>query len=164
MKNKIVFAVLVLVAVGSIFGWSRANEKVLHYVAELNESKAVVEELERQPAVKIAALKQDLLARLKKCETMGKTSDDAPIILDTNNEMSIGELMFQIKTVQYYYKKLYAKEITRKEAVLVALDHDKAFALAHDIVFTDGKGIGNWHNCDKKNGFSSEIAIIKKLQ
>lgn len=164
MKNKISFAVMVVALFAVCGGWYYSTQKTLHYASELNRSEAKVQELERQPAVKIAELKADLLKRLKKCESQDRTEDDAPILLDSNNEMSIGELMFQIKTVQYYYKKLYSKEITRKEAVLVALDHDKAFELAGDIIFKDGKGIGNWYNCDKKNGFSSEIAIIKKLQ
>ncbi len=108
---------------------------------------------------KIAALKTDLLNRLSKCE--GNT-DASAIIIDTNNQVSIGIYKFQIKTVQMYEKKLYGKTVSREDAILIALDDEKAGALASDIIFKEG-GIGNWYNCDLKHGFGAEAKVISKL-
>ena len=112
---------------------------------------------------RLEALKDDVVARLMQCESAGYTEDDGIIIFDTNGKASIGPAQFQKKTVVHYYKTLYGKDITLKQAVEIALDRTKAAQLAGDIIFTTDKGIDNWINCDKKLGLSAEIKIIKKL-
>lgn len=112
---------------------------------------------------KLSVLKDGVVSSLKGCESAGYKESDGVIILDTNGLMSIGPLQFQKKTVQHYYKTLYSKEITGKEAVEIALSDEKASALAKDIIFTTDKGIQNWINCDKKLGLSAEIKVLKKL-
>lgn len=108
---------------------------------------------------KIEALKSDLLARLSSCE--GNT-DASAVIIDTNNEVSVGIYKFQIKTVQFYEKSLYQKHVTREEAILIALNDAEASALAKDIIFNAG-GIDNWHNCAKKLDLSAEVEVLNKL-
>lgn len=112
---------------------------------------------------KIDGLKDDVVARLMQCESGGYDEDDGIIIFDTNKVASIGQAQFQAKTVVYYYKKLYGKEITTKQAVEIALDKSKAADLAKDVIFTVDGGVDNWYNCAKKLGLHSEIAVIKKL-
>lgn len=114
---------------------------------------------------KVEELKSDLLSDLSACESGGHKESDGIIIFDSNNEASIGQYQFQIKTVQHYYKVIYNQTITRKEAVLIALDEAKAKSLAHDIIFKgDSKGLGNWVNCTKKKSLNTQLAIIKKLE
>lgn len=122
-------------------------------------------------AKKVEALKTDLIDRLSACEN--PKQNDGLIIYDNNsagtltgqNVPSIGPLMFKIGTVKSSYKALYDKTITDKEAVEVAMDKEKVYALAKDIIFSgkDKKGIDHWHNCNVKHGFAAEVKIITKL-
>lgn len=115
-------------------------------------------------AKKIEDIKNEALADLMQCESAGHSEDDGIIIFDTNNEASIGQFQFQRKTVQYYYKSIYNKDISRKEAILIALDTDKAKELAHDIIFKTDKGYTNWLNCSKKNKLPETLALLDKLE
>jgi hypothetical protein len=111
---------------------------------------------------KIEALKDDVVARLSKCESAGAADPDGLIVFDTNHKASIGRMQFQTATVIQYYKKLYKQTITSKEANVIAMDKEKATQLAKDIIFNDG-GIGNWYNCANKLGLPAEIKILNKL-
>ena len=113
---------------------------------------------------KVAELKADVINRLAACESAGHEEDDGIIIFDSNKVASIGQLQFQVKTIQYYSKKLYGQTITPKEAVLIALDYEKASKLATDIIFREG---GNpekdWYNCSIKLNLKAEVAVLNKL-
>jgi hypothetical protein len=116
-------------------------------------------------ANKIETLKAGVVEQLMSCEGAGYKEDDGIIIFDTNNKASIGLAQFQISTVQHYYKTLYGKTITRKEAVLIALDKQKAKELAQDVMFkTKNKASGDWYNCEKKLNLDAQIDVIKKLE
>lgn len=112
---------------------------------------------------KLESLKMGLVDSLAKCESAGLTEDDGIIIFDTNNKASIGPLQFQKKTVIYYEKSLYSKDITAKQAVEIALDKDESYALAKDIIFTTDSGLKNWINCGNKLGLRAQVDIINKL-
>lgn len=151
--SKVTVAV---VAVGAIiFGTGMAFASTSTVVANGND----VNEL---PA-KIAQLQAGVVDQIKGCETPDLTVDDAPLILDTNNKMSIGKLMFQIATVQEYYKSLYGQDITRKDAVEIALDEASSTQLATDIIFKTSGGVDNWLNCANKLDLASKVTIIKQL-
>ena len=113
---------------------------------------------------KVVQLKGEVLDTLQSCESGGYTNEDAIIIFDSNKEASIGQYQFQRKTVIHYYNTLYGKEITPKEAVLIALDDEKARDLAEDIIFQDSKGVGNWWVCSKKYSLQAKVDLIKSLQ
>ena len=152
---------IVLVGVGLISGTTYLvvgkNE-----VAIATVEREVIVDVSLQDKVK--QFKQELLTELKECETPGYTEDDAPIILDSNKEMSIGRYMFQIKTVQWYAEKIYGDKLTRKQAVELALDEKRAEQLAHDIIFTTSSGLKDWHNCNKWKGLDGQLEVIKKLE
>ncbi len=112
---------------------------------------------------KIDELKASVNADIKKCESAGHPESDGIIILDTNNKMSIGQYMYQKDTVLYYYKTLYKKDITKKEAVLIALDSTKASDLTDDILYKTPNGYTNWLNCSNKYDIKNRVAIIKSL-
>lgn len=124
-----------------------------------NTKEVVVDNL----SVKIDQLKEEALSDLKQCESGGYSEEDAIIIFDSNSEASIGQYQFQRKTVQYYYKSLYNKDISKKEAVLIALDTDQARTLSSDIIFKTDKGYTNWANCAKKIKLVETLSLIKKL-
>jgi len=114
--------------------------------------------------IKIQELKNSVLDDLKKGESSNAPEDDALIILDTNNKASIGSYQFQIDTVVFYNKKIYRKDITRKQAVLISLDDKKARHLADDIIFKTQGGIFNWKLTSKKYDLVSRVTIIKELE
>lgn len=113
---------------------------------------------------KIESLKKEVVAQIKSCESNGHKEEDGLIVLDTNNKMSIGQLQFQTATVVYYYQTLYGKTITKKEAVEISLDSDRAEALAQDIIFKTDKGLTNWLNCANKLGLSAKVNVIKQIE
>lgn len=114
---------------------------------------------------KVEELKKDLVNELRQCESSGATEEDGIIVFDSNSKASIGLLQWQKASVIHYYKVLYGKEITGKEAVMVALDYEKASQLALDVMFkTNNKAGKDWFNCNKKLGLDQKIDWIKKLQ
>jgi hypothetical protein len=112
---------------------------------------------------KVNALKNDLVYQIKDCETSNFKEDDGVIVFDTNKKASIGLWQFQIDTVIYYYKKLYSKDITRKEAILIALDEERSAELTERIIFETEGGYKNWAICSDKKKVVSQLAIIKKV-
>ncbi len=165
-KVKVVVS-LVMVSVIAI-AITGGISAVQGYVADMKNSmtetyEAKIELIEGRENKKIDALKQNILDRLKRCESGDMTLEDAPMILDTNHEMSIGLYMFQRDTVIYYWEKFYGEKITRKEAVEIAIS-DRARKLAEKIIFDETGGIFNWANCARKENLVAEITVIKKLQ
>lgn len=121
---------------------------------------------------KVDKLKNDVVDEIQKCESMGYKEDDAIIIFDDNSKgtlkgkdkASLGTLQFKKSTVQHYYKTLYGETITAKEAMLIALDDEKAEALAKDIIFKTKNGYSNWLNCSNKLGIKSKVELVKQLE
>lgn len=114
---------------------------------------------------KINELKDEVLDLLKECESGGASEETGLVVFDSNKVASLGQYQFQKATVVAYYKKLYNKDITGKEALMIALDSDQARKLASDIIFTttNDKGVNNWYNCTKKQGLESKVAFINKI-
>src|SRR3990167_5034296 len=129
-------------------------------VYAVKEKEVIVDNLGK----KIDEIRAEALVGIKQCESQGHSEEDGIIIFDSNNEASIGQYQFQRDTVIHYYKVLYGQVITRKEAVLIALDDSKAKKLAYDVIYTTDKGWRNWYNCSKKIGMESTLALISKLE
>ena len=114
---------------------------------------------------RIASLKTSLVQKVSDCERAGHGEDEGIIIFDSNAKASIGTLQFQKATVISYYKRLYGKDISGKDAVMIALDEDKAFALARDIIFTTKNGVSaDWVNCSRKYNLQAQVDLIKQLE
>ncbi|WP_457635811.1 hypothetical protein [Persephonella sp.] len=124
---------------------------------EVDNSQKVIDE-------KIKKLQNEILDELSVgCETKGVKEPDATIILDTNNKMSIGRYQWQIASVQYYYKKIYGKDINRVEAIQIAIDKEKATELTRDVLFTEQEGYKNWWTCSQRLNLKDRINLINKL-
>lgn len=78
--------------------------------------------------------------------------------------VSFGKYQFKVCTVIGYYKSLYGKTITKKEAILIALDDNKAGELAQDMIFKEKGGIENWFNTANKYKLREQLAVINALQ
>jgi hypothetical protein len=110
----------------------------------------------------IEALKDSVVDRLAKCETHGRPDAGSVVVIDTNNEASIGKLQFQAKTVVHYTKLIEGRSIDRKQAVEIALHSEQAASLAKRIIF-ERDGLSNWHVCSKKLGLKPEVKLIQGM-
>jgi len=114
---------------------------------------------------KIDALKKETVDLIKTCESSGHSEDDGVVIFDTNGKGSFGQFQFQKATVIHYYKLLYGKTLTGKEAIMLAMDTEKARELATKIMFeTKNKAGKDWVNCERKFNVDAKIDIIKQLE
>lgn len=115
-------------------------------------------------AAKIDSLEKSVVEAVRKCESAGHKETDGLIVFDSNNVASIGTLQFQVKTVIFYYKSLYGKTITGKEAILIALDDEKAGELAQAIMFKSPNLANDWLNCANRLSLTDQIKAIKKIK
>lgn len=151
----------------------RAYYPVIKYERIINEVKAqeIVKDTLNQ---KIEALKWEVIDGIKSQESKGYSEDDGLIIFDPlqsnpsktarKNIPSIGSYQFKQKTIKDYYKKLYNKDITMKEAAIIALDDEQSRQLAYDIVWKDNGLYANWKNYAIKESTKVKLSIIKELQ
>lgn len=155
----------VSLAGGSIYGaFVTGSEMFPQTVYKAQADRVVTVEIDNL-SDKIDQIKAEAVEGIRKCESAGHSEDDGIIIFDTNNKASIGTFQYQKATVIHYYSVLYGKTITPKEAVLIALDEEKAAKLTSDIIFkTKGGGLNDWVICSKKTGLANTIEIVKKLQ
>lgn len=153
---------LILIGI-AIYGGSKIGDKI-EYVNI--EKQVLVDNL----SVKINELKGILVSDIKQCESAGYNEDYGLITFDphkTNTKVapaSIGSYQFKKATVVYYYELLYQKDITGKEAILIALDDQKAGQLASDVIFKTDNGLSNWLNCSNKIGAKGRLDIIRQLE
>lgn len=113
---------------------------------------------------KVEQIKNEALDALMHCESAGYSEEDGIVIFDSNSKASYGQYQWQKASVQHYYKTLYNQEITPKQAVLIALETEKARKLAYDVIFTTEKGWSNWYNCANKTKLQETLALISKLE
>jgi len=124
---------------------------------------------------KIEELKWKLIEDLKKYET--PADNRSLIILDQGDKVpncpedkfSLGVLKFKVCTVKTAYKMYYNKDITKQEAIEIAIDEKKSSELAYNMIFNTvkgDKGIGHWFNSSKKdnNNLKGQLATIKNLE
>lgn len=132
-----------------------------HYFPKIQivEKEVISDTLE----IKVAQMKAEILRDIKQGESHNAPESAGIIIFDVNHKASIGSYQFQITTVQHYYKVLYHKTITQKEAILIALDDTLAGQLASDILFTQKGGYNNWYNTSKKYNISDRLELLASL-
>lgn len=151
---------------GMIYGQTHPSKTAYAYVDRDNSDLIL--------GSKIESLKNSVVEGIRSCEKAGYKEADGLIVYDPlvsnpkstakKNVPSIGTLQFKQTTVQHYYKILYNKDITLKEAALIALDDAKSGDLAKDIMFKTGAKANDWVNCAAKTDANAQIALIKKLQ
>jgi len=158
VKRVMIWAVIINIGAWALIGaysaGSQMNPMIVHAEKVLDISGIKYNE-------KIETLRNDVVAKLQKCESGGVKDPQGLIVFDSNKKASLGSLQFQVTTVIHYYKTLYGKTITNQEAIAIATDDTRAVPLAKDILFS--KGAGDWYNCSVKLGLNKEIELIKKL-
>jgi len=150
-----------------IFGGLIGMHSITETTQVLADESVKVDRLE----VKVRELKDGVLDELKKCESRNFTDDDSPSIVDNNqagtlkgeNILSHGLYMFKVGTVKDFVKKRDGVAISTKEAKFIALDEEKARALADYAIFETTGGIFHWENCALKHGLVDKVTFIKSL-
>jgi len=150
----LVVSIVLVGAVGAVIAKSNIEPEIV-------EVEKIVE-VDRG-AEKVQSVKNEIIYQLKQCESGAKKESDALIVFDTNKKPSLGLWQFQVGTVQHYYKTLYGKDITAKEAVTIALDEVKARELVADIMFKTNNAPQEWYNCSNKLDLKTKIELLKKL-
>lgn len=160
LKHPLVIAVVVFI-IGYAYATAQAGhrEKSAEIVTEIK-----VTEVRDALDDKVRTLKMELLDDLATCETGGIKEDkrNGAIILDTNNKMSIGRLMFQRETIIDVHDRYLGVDLAWDEATALAMDQARAYELAEYLIFTKGE-ISRWHNCNVKLGLSGRINIINQI-
>lgn len=114
---------------------------------------------------KVEALKDAVMSKLSQCESAGHKESDGIIIMDTNNKLSIGNYQWQISSVQHYYKLMTGKEISKKDAIILALHETEARKLAKFVAFETKNKIGkDWVNCNIKHSLDVQVDMIKSME
>lgn len=160
------YKVLAIIGAIAVAGFIFANfaGSTQTYVAEATERIVTVDKSAEQYAVKIDALKDEVVAELEKCESGGYSADRGIIVFDTNNKASIGVLQMQKDHVIHFQKKLYGKDVTGQEAVVIAIVPETARPLAKRVLFEIEDGWKEWFNCGRKLNLATKIEYIKKLE
>lgn len=113
---------------------------------------------------KIAELKTEVVETIAKCESGGRNEEDGIVVLDSNNVGSYGVMQWQRKSVMHYYEKRYDQKISGRDAILLALNAEKAKDLAEWVIFETPNGWRNWIICSQKNDIASKVGFIKILE
>lgn len=157
------------IAVGVLGGFIYAGEiwvpkKIEQYSAP-EVSVQTIDKSDEMFAAKIDVLKDQVIEELAKCESGGRREEDGIVILDSNDKGSYGPLQFQRKTVMHYYKMMTGNEINGRDAIILALQGDKARELAKYVVFSTNSGVAkDWVNCSKWHGLQSKVDMIKSME
>lgn len=159
MRKVIIASFIIGAIVGAYkFGNITTKPEAVYAVNEIDTSDV-------RYTVKIEGLKKEVIEELRKCESAGYKENDGLVIFDSNSKGSFGTLQFQKATVIHFYKVLYNKDITGKEAVMIALDDIKSGQLAQDVAFKTKNKIGkDWVNCERKLGLDERVDLIKKME
>lgn len=98
----------------------------------------------------IDQLKDEVIAKLSHDENSDpdkvpfKWDDNKKGTLPAKDKPSYGCMQYKNSTVQRHYKAIHGESISNLEAVLLALDCDKAKALAREAIFGAPNAIEEW--------------------
>lgn len=191
-KFKLALAVVVIGATFA-GGYMLAQKTSTITVTNNSDIEAAVDETARRYETQIAErdgdlkdivkqLEDEVLARLQRDES-GDVDTSGGMVFYSNDPRSDlqgtcariggkrniecdswGVMQFKLTTVMHYYKELYGEDLTEKEALLIALDDDKARSLARDIIFKVEGGVWNWSAANKDASYYSyQIPFIRTL-
>jgi hypothetical protein len=144
-------------AVEESAAWLAEHDARLASIAEASE----VDRLD----LKIRELKNAVLDDLAKCESGGRNEVDGIVVLDSNDKGSYGPYQWQRTSYMYYYEKQTGQQISGRDAIIHALQGDKARALAEYVIFETENGVSkDWVNCSHWHGLQERVDMIKMLE
>ncbi len=159
---------IILVVCAVAFGYAYGTQTP---VATADVKSTIVDMSAKAMAVRIEKLKIATVEQIRACESMSYKEKDGLVVFDPrqggkndDSAMSYGTLQFKKATVIYYEKMLYKKDVTPKDAILIALDDQKSGELAEKIMFETKSMASDWQNCADKNDTNRVIKLIKQLE
>lgn len=161
---------LIRSAIVSAFGWAVFAGYMLN---ELNGTELVAyADTVTLPGIELKGksvedLKAEVIHDLASKENGDGT--ELPVYLDDNSKgslprkdkVSVGCMAFKISTVQRHFKAIHGKELNNLEAVLLALDCDKAKELAKEAIFGELNAIGEWMGATEK--MKIKVSLIREM-
>lgn len=153
----------------SIIGLIVYVSRIVYPVTVYEIKKEVVQDKSLEN--KISELENKLVEDIFIKESGGNTEDDALITFDPNpkdsriEKASVGGCQFKIPTMQEQYIKYYGVQLTRKEAVMIALDDMKCKEVMHKTIFAEQYGWQKWYTtCTQKIDCKARLAVISELK
>lgn len=114
---------------------------------------------------KIEKLKDEVIDSISKQENElnipSIPDDNKAKSLPLKDKVSYGCMQFKIGTIEHYYSVLNLGPISDQDAAILAIQCDRAKALAKKIIFETQGGIFNWSVATKE--MTAKIEIIKEL-
>lgn len=78
---------------------------------------------------------------------------------------SWGSWQFKLTTIIHYHEVLYGETLTEVEALLIALDEEKAKALAEAIIFGVEGGVWNWSTTiGDEDYYRRTVPLVRELE
>ena len=120
--------------------------------------------------VKINQLKGELIKDIFDNERAGHSEEDALITWDSNPNhksveiASVGNCQWKIPTLQESYLKYHGVQLTRKAAIIIALDDGKCKELMTKVIFSEENGWKKWYNSGVKVKASARLEVIRELE
>jgi hypothetical protein len=115
--------------------------------------------------VKVRQLKDEVLDTLMKCESGGRKEEDGIVVLDSNDKGSYGAFQWQRTSYMHYYEKMTGNKISGRDAIIEALQTEKARKLAEWVIFETNAGSGkDWVICTRNYKLQAKVDLIKELQ
>jgi uncharacterized protein YoaH (UPF0181 family) len=178
--NKLPYLLLTLIVVGGVV-WvgNQSNaetwEKPIEIIQEVATPKKSVEDVTKE-------LTQKVIDRIRQKESSGMSSGgDILYTLDPSQAnqikctkiggwqnpdcMSYGVMQMKISTVQRWYKQINGKEITQKEALLLALDDVQSVEFAKRVIIEIEGSVFEWSSTrGDEQYYNDMISTIRSLQ
>lgn len=119
---------------------------------------------------KIDQLKGELIKDIFDNERAGNSEEDALVTWDPDPKRpsvevaSIGSCQWKIPTLQESYLKHYGEQLTRKGAILIALDDEKCKEVMTKVIFGEENGWRKWFNSGVKVKAQQRLEVIRELE
>jgi hypothetical protein len=104
--------------------------------------------------------KDEIIRQLAHCESGGWGPSDRPIY--GGRGAYLGRLQFTIQTTIAYQRKRDGTQLSRKDAIELAHDYERASSLAKYMIF-DLEEPWHWPVCARKISLRNQMAAIKEL-
>lgn len=118
---------------------------------------------------KIDQLRGELVNDIWNNERVGHTQEDALITWDPNSNhksveiASLGTCQYKIPTLQGDWLDHRGEKLTRKQAVMIALDDEKCKSIMSEVITEEPNGWKQWFNSGVKANAKYRLDIINSL-
>ena len=162
------------------------TNKPVTYTASAINSIVKVTKAERTPDrldKAISKMKRDVVLRIRDKESRGFDPKDGELFYTHDSSKSMraicektggkrnleceswGVMQMKIPTIQLWYTQLGRGTISEKDAMLLALDNEKAMQFAEDVIFNIKGSVWAWTTAvSERTWFDYQINLIRDLE